>query len=318
MNIERILVPVDFSHHANAAMRLAISLANRWRSRITVLHVDPLPGMGTVAVEPIYIAPQVFEGLHAEHDASVEKNLREICDDFAPRAVEGVVVEAERRRGEAVEGIVEFAREEGIDLIVMGSQGVSGFTQLLLGSVADKVSRTAPCPVLIAGRDDDTREDERSLRRVIVAVDYSRFSMPVARMAAALTAPGGTLELLHVWTQPYYSALSASLGGEHEGVRGMIDAGRQAEAARIEAFAAELDRSLAESEVEVVQYIGTGTSAMAILERAEEVSADLIALGAHGRSGLDERLLGTVADRVLRHARMPVLLYPEGALSDQD
>jgi nucleotide-binding universal stress UspA family protein len=57
---------------------------------------------------------------------------------------------------------------------------------------------------------------------------------------------------------------------------------------------------------------------MAILERAEEISADLIALGAHGRSGLDERLLGTVADRVLRHARMPVLLYPEGALSDQD
>jgi nucleotide-binding universal stress UspA family protein len=318
MNIKRILVPVDFSHHANSAMRLAISLANRWRSHVTVLHVDPLPGVGTVAVEPIYIAPQVFEGLHAEHDASIENNLREICDDFAPQAAGGVVVEAERRRGEAVEGIVEFAREQEADLIVMGSQGVSGFAQLLLGSTADKVSRSAPCPVLIAGRDDDTRDVARSFRRVITAVDYSRFSAPVARVAAALTAPGGTLELLHVWNQPYYSALSASLGGEHEGIRTLIDAGRQAEAERIEAFSSQLDLALTEPLAEVVQYVGTGTPAMAILDRADEVSADLIALGAHGRSGLGERLLGTVADRVLRHARIPVLLYPEGALPDQD
>lgn len=318
MKMKRILVPVDFSHHADSAMRLAMTLANQWRSRVIVLHVDPLPGVGTVAVEPIYIAPQVFEGLHAEHDATVEKNLREICEDFAPQAAGGVTLEAERRRGEAVQGILEFAGECKADLIVMGPQGVSGFAELLLGSTADKVSRGAACPVLIAGRDDDTREVGRSFRRVIAAVDYSRFSVPVARAAAAVTAPGGTLELLHVWNQPYYSALNASLGGENEGLQTLIEAARLAEAERIEAFTSELDLPRAEPPAEVVPYIGTGTPAMAILERAEEVSADLIALGAHSRSGLNERLLGTVADRVLRHARIPVLLYPEGALPDRE
>lgn len=318
MNIKRILVPVDFSRHANSAMRQALALANRWRSQVTVLHVDPLPGMGTVAVEPIYIAPQVFEGLHAEHDATVEKNLREICEDFAPLAAEGVTLDAERRRGEAVEGILEFAAEWQADLIVMGPQGVSGFAQLLLGSTADKVSRTASCPVLIAGRDDENREVGRTFRRVIAAVDYSVFSVPMATMAAAMTAPGGTLELLHVWNQPYVSALNVSLGGEHEGMRALIEAAREAEAERIEAFSSQLDLTRDEPPADLVPFIATGTPAMAILERAEEVSADLIALGAHSRSGLGERLLGTVADRVLRHARIPVLLYPEGALPDQD
>lgn len=314
MNIKRILVPVDFSHHATGAMRLAVGLANRWGARITVLHVDPLPGVGTVAVEPIYIAPQVFEGLHAEHDAKVEKNLREICDDFASSVNEGVVLEAERRRGEAVAGIVEFAREWPADLIVMGSQGVSGFAQLLLGSTADKVSRVAPCPVLIAGRTDDNTDEVRTLRRVVAAVDYSKFSAPLVRTAAALTAPGGTLELMHVWNQPYFSALNASLGGEeHDDMQSMIAAARQAEAERIQAFSSDLELPLAE----IVHYIETGTPAMAILERIEEVSADLIALGAHSRAGLDERLLGTVADRVLRHAQIPILLYPEGALPEQ-
>ena len=127
MNIVRILVPVDFSYHANGAIRLAVYLANRWGAAITVLHVDPLPGVGTVAIEPIYIAPQVFESLHAEHDANVEARLAELRDEFLPLAGEGVTIEVEHRRGDATPGIIEFAEAWQPDVIVMGCAGMARY-----------------------------------------------------------------------------------------------------------------------------------------------------------------------------------------------
>lgn len=310
MNIVRILVPVDFSYHANGAMRLAMYLANRWGAAITVLHVDPLPGVGTVAIEPIYIAPQVFEGLHAEHDARVEARLQELRDDFLPLAGDGVTIEAERRRGEATGGILEFAEEWRPTLIIMGSQGVSGLSQMVLGSTADRVSRVAPCPVLIAGRTDDDGEHERRFARVIAAVDYSEFTEPVARAAAAVVEPTGVLELAHIWNPPYLSALNASLGGDRPDMIEMIEQGRRAQAEDIVALAADL----ALEHANIDYFVGSGKPALALLERAEETSADLIVLGAHSSSDLGERVLGTVADRVLRYTRIPVLLCPRASL----
>ena len=67
--------------------------------------------------------------------------------------------------------------------------------------------------------------------------------------------------------------------------------------------------------VQISHYVGSGSPAAAILARAEESHADLIVMGAHGRTGIGEKLIGTVADRVLRHTTVPVLLYPEGAFA---
>jgi nucleotide-binding universal stress UspA family protein len=310
MNIVRILVPVDFSYHATGAMHLAMYLANRWRAAITVLHVDPLPGVGTVAIEPIYIAPQVFEGLHAEHDARVETHLEELRNEFLPLAAEGVTIETERRRGEATSGILEFAEQWQTDLIVMGSQGVSGLSQMVLGSTADRVSRVAPCPVLIAGRADDAGDEPRRFTRVLVAVDYSEFTAPVAGAAAAVVEPTGVLELVHIWNPPYLSALNASLGGDRPDLLAMIEEARRAQAEDIVSLSADL----ALDHANIDHFVGSGEPALALLERAEETSADLIVLGAHSRSNLSEHMLGTVADRVLRYAQIPVLLCPRTAL----
>lgn len=307
--INRVLVPVDFSHHANSAMRMALAVANRFGATIQVIHVDALPGVGTIAVEPVYIAPQLFEGLHAEHDAKIEQNLREIGQELQAGAAPGVAVETSLRRGPTVERIVEVAGEWQADLIVMGSQGVSGVAQLVLGSTAEKVSRIAPCPVLIGGRADDTGDHERVLRRVIAAIDYSDIAPAVAHMAATMVEPGGTLELMHVWHAPFISALNVTLGGGRQDVGSMIEQGQRAQVEMIEAFA----RDLVISNIDITTYIGVGMPAPAILVRAEEIRADLIVLGSHSRSGVGERLLGTVADRVLRYAQVPVLLFPRTA-----
>ena len=314
MQPKKILVPIDFSYHANGAIQQALSLSKQFDSDITILHVDPLPGAGTIAVEPVYIAPQMFEGLHAEHNMKVEQSLSEVREELRGQVGEGVEVSAVRRRGEEVQGIVDFAAEWSADLMIMGSQGTSGISHLLLGSTAEKVSRMAPCPVLIAGSSDDDVATPRALRRIMVAVDYSPFSRPSVELGAMLLGAGGLLELVHIAGAPFLSALNASLGGQRDDIVALAESVREAEVQRIEEFSAGLDLE----DVQISHYVGSGSPAAAILARAEETNADLIVMGAHSRVGLDEKLLGTVADRVLRHTTLPVLLYPEAALADSD
>ena len=306
----KILVPIDFSAHAGGAMRMAMYLANRQRASVAVLHVDPLPGLGTVAVEPIYIAPQMFAGLHAEHDARIDAELAEVRTQYLATAGDGVELAVVRRRDDVVPGILEFAREWQPDLMVMGTGGIDGLGRLLLGSTVDRVARVAPCPVLVAGRADDTGDTPRRFERVVAAIDYSAFSDPVARAAAAVVEPSGVLEFLHVWNPPHVSALSGSLGADHVGMLGWIERARAAQVDEIQSFSAELDCEHAA----VAHYVGTGSPATGILERARASRADLIVLGTHSRAGLAQRILGTVAERVLRHAEIPVLLCPLEAM----
>lgn len=314
MNIVKILVPIDFSYHASGAIRQAIYLANRWKAAITLLHIDPMRGLTAMGVEPVYIAPQMFAGLHAEHEAKVDANMSELRTQFAGSLDEGVTMKTEVRLGDAVPGILEFAADWNPDLIVMGSQGVSGVSQLLLGSTADKISRSAPCPVLIAGRDDEAGDHKRTFSRVMAAIDHSEFSEPVARAAAAVSEASGQLDMVHVWNPPYFSALNASLGGERNDMTSILETARSAEANRISTFA----HSLKVEHANVTHAICVGAPAAALLEYAENNQVDLLVLGAHSRSSLTERILGTVADRVLRYARVPVLLCPRTALPSTD
>lgn len=314
MKPKKILVPIDFSYHANGAIKLALSLSKQFGSDLMILHVDPLPGAGTIAVEPVYIAPQMFEGLHAEHNLKVEQSLREIRDELRSKVDDGVEVAAVRRRSEPVEGIVDFAAEWNADMMIMGSQGTSGISHLLLGSTAEKVSRRAPCPVLIAGSSDDHLTNPRALRRVLIAIDYSAFSRPSVLLGALLTGPSGLLEIVHIAGAPFLSALNASLGGARDDVVALAEGMREAEVQRIEQFSS----GLGVEGVQISHYVGSGAPAAAILARAEETHADLIILGAHSRTGLGEKLLGTVADRVLRHTTLPVLLFPLAALPEAE
>ncbi|MEM9492662.1 MAG: universal stress protein [Myxococcota bacterium] len=314
MTPRKILIPVDFSYHANSAIRQGMALANRWNSEAVAVHVDPLPGAATLAVEPIVIPPHLFAGLHAEHDAAIDSSLDEIRADMAELADPGITVDVRSWRGESVAGIIDCARELSADFLVMGSQGASGLAHLMLGSTAEQVSRAAPCPVLIAGRADDSRETARPLRRVLAGIDYSPLSPSVARQAAQLVEPGGVVELVHIVNEAQISALGATLGSSHQDLQTLLADLNKGRVAQLEVFAKEHAELFARTEV--LLYIGVGTAAAQLLKRAEDTSADLIVVGSHQRAGLGERVIGTVADRVLRYAPVPVVLCPAAALPD--
>jgi len=139
----KILVPVDFSAASCAALEHALLLAGRLDASIEVLHVWQTPDMPPSTLR---IAPQGIErGIGAYARAAAERALSEFC---APYADEDVPFRAELVFGQPVPVIRARAEEGGHDLLVMGTQGRGGLPRLLLGSVAEELVRSAPCPVL--------------------------------------------------------------------------------------------------------------------------------------------------------------------------
>lgn len=141
--LSRILLPTDFSPSSDAALEYATMLAERLGASLHVLHV----------IEE----PDVAGGWGSEVFISQLPRLREAAQQDAERRLNAIVTANERGRprvsteiadGRAARTIVEVARRQQIDLIVMGTHGRGGVARLLLGSVTEKVLRTASCPVL--------------------------------------------------------------------------------------------------------------------------------------------------------------------------
>ena len=141
MAAQHFLVPIDFSEYANQALEYAIGLASKLSARVTLLHViQPLPLGGVdMSVTPPYT---YLQDLEAELTSSMQAYLERVT----AAGLEGEIVVL---HGVPFQEILETAKTQQVDLIVMGTHGRTGFQHLLLGSVAEKVVRLAPCPVLI-------------------------------------------------------------------------------------------------------------------------------------------------------------------------
>ncbi len=312
MSIERILVPTDFSAHSDEALRIGLALAGLQGATVNILHTDPLPTASAISVEPIYLPPALMDRFRASHDQVIGERLRALPGD-EHEAPPGVQITRDLRHDNAVDGILSYAREIDANLIVMGSHGLTGAARVVLGSVAEKVSRHAPCPVLVVRDGDNGDRPTFPFTRALVGIDYSDHSTLAATLGAKLVWPDGAVELVHVWYSPIVSALNVSLGGREEGLADAIDNGRTDQARHLEEFISNIDLGGVQSSC----YIGTGSAAHGLLERADEISADLIVVGAHARGRISEKVLGTVSDRVLRHAKCPVLLIPSDALPEE-
>lgn len=136
INMQRILVPTDFSDTSAAALRYAIALARRFDARLYFLHVSD----ASVAADAAYPI-ELFETLeNAAHD-----RLRRLLPEKEAKELQPACT---MRIGVPADEIVRYAEQHGIDLIVMGTHGREGVMRAMLGSVAETVVRRASCPVL--------------------------------------------------------------------------------------------------------------------------------------------------------------------------
>jgi nucleotide-binding universal stress UspA family protein len=141
--ITRILVPVDFSPHADRAFRYAATLAQRLGAKLALLHVVEDPFLTGAWTSEIYVpnVPELLKNLvdAAEHQLVILKESA---------AAMGLTAEITVTTGRPSQTIVDHAKDGGFDLIVMGTHGRTGLSHVVMGSIAERVVRKAPCPVL--------------------------------------------------------------------------------------------------------------------------------------------------------------------------
>lgn len=142
INLQRILLPTDFSEHARDTVDYACALAEKFDAELHVLHV--LQDLVAMVPEPGLAYPPPGDYM-TELRESAEQALQQVVD---PQWAAGKSVVRVTRQGPPFLEIIRYARENEVDLIVMGTHGRTGLAHMLLGSVAEKVVRKSPCPVL--------------------------------------------------------------------------------------------------------------------------------------------------------------------------
>jgi universal stress protein A len=179
--LSHILVPVDFSSHSLLATQYAVALAERLGASVELFHVveDPIVNgawSSEIAIpNPVDVQKSLIQ--QGEHRLA---NWRESC------ASANVPVVTTVRAGLPVQAIIAYAKASSIDLIVMGTHGRTGFAHLFMGSVAERVVRHAPCPVV-------TLRDPKVTARVTEQLEPAEAAQPVA-FASALGHLGSARE----------------------------------------------------------------------------------------------------------------------------
>jgi nucleotide-binding universal stress UspA family protein len=140
MKIETILVPVDFSPHSAKALACAIGLAKTFQARIHLLHAYHLP-IQVATPDQVIIPRDFWTSVREAAAQKLEKSLQQVTS-------EGIEAETHLTDMAPAQAIVDAAERTGADLIVMGTRGLTGLKHVVLGSVAERTVRMAPCPVM--------------------------------------------------------------------------------------------------------------------------------------------------------------------------
>lgn len=296
-----ILVPLDGSPLGASALPLAVAIAQRNGAELQLVHVHQ---------RAVQLLGAPASALQFELDA--EKLMgRELADTAQRVRIEThLLISATFIDGPVAETLARHIAANRPWLVVMNSHGRGGFRRMMHGSVADALARHAGVPVLIARHDGGMTTPQHTVapvfRNILVPLDGSAPEEEIAEYAMALGEPGRTtFTLLRVVVpSPMFVAPApgppvpfdrVEAARQHDEVLARL--GDVARTFELRGFAA------------VPQVVVHSQPGPAILEFAAEHPTDMIALATHGRGGLARAILGSVADHVMRHATVSVLLY---------
>jgi universal stress protein A len=140
MRFHDILVPTDFSDHSGAALETATEIAKRFGAKIWLFHCCPVYS-GGISPHNIVSPARYYSDIRHEAEHRLKQSQEKI-------EAEGIEAETVLSLADPQEAIARKAKADGVDLIVMGTRGLTGFKHAMLGSVAERTVRLAPCPVL--------------------------------------------------------------------------------------------------------------------------------------------------------------------------
>lgn len=290
-----ILVPVDGSKLSERALVLAVPLADQHHAKLTLVTVN----------EPI--EELILGGGAPVRDPALDLELRKERGTYLKRLAKRVsrrtesAVETVTLEGRVVPALAEYAAVHDVDLIVMCTHGRGGFQRLWLGSVADGLSRRSAVPVLLArgGRGPGSRMIHDPLfRRILVPLDGSPRAEAALHAAAAMVGDAKSVITLGHVVHPMSLTVAVHLAPERE---------REVAGTYLEPLAAKVRTE--RLSVDTDTRSSTNVT-KAILEMADENDADLVAITSQGMSGIERFVVGSVADKLIRTARVPVMICP--------
>ena len=288
MRFTKSLCPTDFSAGSQQAIRTAVRLATENNAELVLAHAWCVPPM--MYSGELIFPPPVLDQISDDAQRGLDEAVKQATAAGATK------VSAKLLTGVPWAELVELLEKQSFDLCVMATHGRTGLSRILLGSVAEKVVRHAPCSVLAVRPDSEPKP----FKHVLVPTDFSESAMHALELAAELVQPGGAgITLLHVIEVPV----------AYSGEVNVNDFARQLDKRSSEALdktAAHIARRVSVPVVKRTRVGYPGAETLAALEK--DPSIDLVVMGSHGRTRLERALLGSVAEKIVRHANCPVLV----------
>jgi nucleotide-binding universal stress UspA family protein len=272
--MKRILVPTDFSTYAENALKAAAQIAKKNNSELFLLHMLELPSQMSDTITEGNSIPEVM--------FFIEK-AREMLESIKERPyLNGIIVNESVLFESAFKGIIEFSKKNDIDLIIMGSRGLSGFEEILIGSNTEKVVRHSEIPVLVIKKDTV----EFKAENIVFASDFSKEAKkPFRKLLKFAQIFDSTLNLVMICTP---SSFKTTLVAEKF----------------ISDFAANFDLKKFTSHIYNDANIEKG-----IINFSNSINADLIGMCTHNRTALSHFFNGSISEDLVNHSNKPVIAF---------
>jgi nucleotide-binding universal stress UspA family protein len=276
--IKKILVPVDFSKHSEYALEVAAQIAKQENTELIVVHMLGLSEVIINKENPIEIREAVF------YLKLAKKRFSEFLDkDY----LKGLKVIDMVHNYKVFREINDIALKVEADLVVMGSHGSSGISEVFVGSNTEKVVRSSEVPVLVIKK----RRRNFQFENVVFACDFYTENIEAYRKAMELCKQfDATVHLLYVNLPAEQFSSTAQM---EERVRAFLDKADNGDY----------------NNLENVVYRDDYTVEDGIFAYSNKINADLIIVSTHGRRGLAHFFFGSVGEDVANHAETPVLTF---------
>ena len=296
---KHLLVPLDGSQLAEAALPAAVQLAEMLEAEVTLLHVIERD------------APEAVHGeRHLTDPAEANAYLQETAHRAFPPGVNVTTHIHASGVDDVARSITEHVDELGApDLIVLSTHGSGGLQEMLFGSIAQRVVAKGDTPVLLIQPRADNSARPFGCTQILVPLDGNPDHEEGICIAAEIAAAcGGEVYLLQV--VPTVETLSGDRAATARLLPGATSALLNIMQAEAESYLRGQCKVLAESGQPVRGEIRRGDPVKAIVEVAERIGADLIVLSTHGRSRMDAFWSGSVTPRLATALDVPMLLVP--------
>ncbi|WP_444626577.1 universal stress protein [Flavobacterium columnare] len=272
--MKRILVPTDFSQHAEYALKVAAQFAKKHNAEIYLVHLLELPNQGNDTVTHGHDIPEIIFFKNA-----ITNRMDDLLEEEYLNGIEtSKIIQIEH----PFEGIMKTIQNNAFDLIIMGSHGASGIKEMFVGSNTEKVVRNSNVPVLVIKEDDINFK----IDHFVFASDFlDEIKKPFENIVRFANELGATLHLVNINTPNNFRSTQNA-----------------------QKLMADFVSGFKINKYETHIYNDTNVEA-GILNITNDLNADLIGMCTHGRKGLAHFFNGSISESLVNHSKKPVITF---------